>query len=508
MPESPLLHAHAIQKHFGATHALDGAELSIGRGEIHALVGENGAGKSTMIKILAGALRPDGGRILWRGQPYQPARPADARRRGIATCHQELAIAPHLTVTENVLLGQELARAGWIRRRPSAERVRALLALLEQSHIPLHLPAGRLPLAQQQFVEIARALAADAQLIVLDEPTSALTQADARHLFDRIRALRDQGVSFLYVSHFLEEVMELCDRYTVMRDGRTVDSGRVAEIGPDDLVAKMVGRRVDQLFPRPARTPGAEVLAVANLSGPGGRPAGVSLSLRAGEVVGIGGLVGSGRSELLRTIYGLLPPASGEAVLIAGDRPRPLTAGADRRIRLGLGFASEDRKNEGLALRLSLAENIGLGALGRIARIGWLSGARLRRLAIPAADALSTVYRDIGQRALDLSGGNQQKVALARLRFSQARVLLLDEPTRGIDVGSKVLIYEWLNREAAEGKAILLTSSHNPELLGICDRIGVMYRGRLVALAPRAQWTEERLLRAATLGEPPPREEG
>ena len=498
-----VLDVRNVEKNFGATRALGGASLQIRQGEVHALVGENGAGKSTMIKVLAGAHRPDSGEIHWLGQPYAPADPLAARDAGIATCHQELSIAPHLTVTENILLGQELSSAGWIRRGASRKRVEDLLHELDQASIPAGARAGSLSLAQQQFTEIARAMASQARLIILDEPTSALTRDDTHRLFALIRKLRDQGVSFLYVSHFLEELMAICDRFTVMRDGKTVAQGEIAQTSIDELVSLMVGRRMEELYPRIERTIGPPLLRSAELAGADAKPDNATFTLHEGEIIGFGGLVGSGRSELLRTLYGLRAARGGSVSIELYQNEELLHATPARRVRRGMGFASEDRKEEGLALGRSLAENIALPAMRRAARWGFINRRRLRGLARDAANQLKAVYREIEQPARDLSGGNQQKIALARLLYSEARVMLLDEPTRGVDVGSKAIIYEWLGREAKAGKAIVITSSYLPELLGVCDRIGVMYRGRIAALAPRAEWTEEKLLLAATTGANP-----
>ncbi|MCX7019353.1 MAG: sugar ABC transporter ATP-binding protein [Candidatus Sumerlaeota bacterium] len=498
-----ILEVRGLDKAFGATRALDSASLQIREDEIHALVGENGAGKSTLIKVLAGALRADAGDITWLGRRWFPPTPAAARDMGIATCHQELSIAPHLSVTENILLGQEISTAGWVCRRESRRHVIRILETLDQAHIPVDAPAGSLPISSQQLVEIARAIASNARLIILDEPTSSLTQSDAQSLFALIRRLRERGTSFLYVSHFLEEIMQLCDHYTVMSDGRTVGSGRVAGTTIDGLISMMVGRKITDLYPQTPHKQGEPLLTLSGLAGAGGKPGRTDFSVRRGEILGIGGLVGSGRSELLRAIYGLRRAQRGRVTISKYPDENMAAKSVAHRLRRGLGFASEDRKTEGLSPRQSLAENIGLSALQRAARGGWLRPRILRALAREAADSLSAVYRDIGQPVMDLSGGNQQKIALARLLFSQSDVLLLDEPTRGIDVGSKTVIYQWLGAEAARGKAIMLTSSYLPELLGMCDRIGMMCRGRLVALGPRTAWTEEKMLLAATTGANP-----
>lgn len=495
-----MLTVRDLRKSFGATAALAGSSLEVLPGEVHALVGENGAGKSTMIKVLAGAIHADSGEIHWLGNPYRPANPADARRHGIATCYQELAVVPHLTVAENILLGQELSWGGWVRSRASRQRAAAVLESLDQSRISPDARVGGLPLSAQQFVEIARAVASDARLIILDEPTSALTQSDAESLFALVRRLREQGISFLYVSHFLEEIMRLCDRYTVMNDGRTVGTGQVSDVTMDDLIAMMVGRRVEDLYPHVPHQAGDVVLDVSGLRGADGKPSGTDFRVRAGEIIGIGGLVGSGRTELLRCIYGLNAASAGDIRMSTSPDENLRHATVAKRLRRGIAFASEDRKTEGLALRLSLAENIGMSALGRVARKGWLAPRRLRSMARESANTLDAVYRNIAQPVMDLSGGNQQKIALARLLFSEARVLLLDEPTRGIDVGSKAVIYRWLGEEAARGRAVVITSSYIPELLGVCDVIGVMFRGRLVAIGPRKAWSEEKILLGATTG--------
>ncbi len=494
-----LLHVKSVHKTFGATQALVDATLEIRPGEVHALVGENGAGKSTMIKVLAGAHQADRGEILWQGEPYRVANPSQARRLGIATCYQELAIAPHMTVAENILLGQELSSGGWLNVSAGRQRAGELMESLEQGHIPLNAMCGRLPLAAQQFVEIARAIASNARLIILDEPTSALTQSDTLSLFRIVRRLRGQGISFLYVSHFLEEIMELCDRFTVMRDGRTVAAGVVAETSIDQLVSLMVGRKVEDLYPRVPHEAGEPLLGVSDLSGVKDKPGQVSFEVRRGEILGFAGLLGSGRSELLRTIYGLQHATGGQVTMSLWPQEDLAGARTSQLWQRMLGFCSEDRKSEGLALRQSLGENIALPALGRAAPGGWLRPALLRSLANDAARELSTVYRDIGQPATALSGGNQQKIALARLLFAQSQVMLLDEPTRGIDVAAKGEIFEIMNQLALQGLGVLFVSSELKEVLAMADRVLVMAKGRIVAEFRRPHLTQEAIVAASVM---------
>jgi ribose transport system ATP-binding protein len=487
-----------IRKRFGATTALDGVDFKVAPGEVHALIGENGAGKSTLMKVLSGAIRPDEGHMVLDGGPYQPADPADARRRGVAMIYQELNLARHLSVAANVMLGIEEARWGILRSRAMEARVREALSLLHHPDIAPEVPVRRLSISAQQLVEVARALVQNAGTIVFDEPTSSLTRRDTAHLFEVIGRLRSRGVSVVYISHFLEEVREISDRFTVLRDGRTVGSGEMAGTGLERIVELMVGRSVDQMFPRVAHSAGEPALEVRELEGQP-RPRKASFVLHRGEVLGVFGLVGAGRTETLRSIFGLQPVRGGrverrELGDITGIPPR-------RAIMAGLGFLSEDRKEEGLLLNRSLAENIAISDYRRLSTAGWIPGRRERAAARRLMDRLQIKARGPEARAATLSGGNQQKVAIARLLQQDAEVLLLDEPTRGIDVGSKVQIYELMGRLASEGKAILFVSSYLPELLGIADRIAVMRRGVITAVRPVAEWSEESIMLEATKGD-------
>jgi ribose transport system ATP-binding protein len=502
---APLLRVDGLEKRFGATVALDGVTVELHAGRVHALIGENGAGKSTLMNVLAGALRPDAGTIAIDGTPYRPVSPLDASRHGIALIHQELSLCPHMTVTENILMGREPARFGLIDRQQAEARARELLANFPHPELRPDRVVGRLPIAAQQVVEICRALASNARILLMDEPTSSLQRADVERLFALIGRLRAQGLGIVYISHFLEEVREIADDYTVLRDGRSVAAGGIADVTNAQLVAHMVGRPVENLFPsRAKREPGDVVLTVRDLASP---PAvrQASFELRRGEVFGIAGLMGSGRTELVRAVFGLGPIAAGEAVLCraqgTASSPRriPLvqTPGPAGRLRQGIGYLSEDRKGEGLALTMSLADNITMTRFAACARRGWLRLNEQRTQAAAWIRALGVRARTPDQPASTLSGGNQQKVALARLLHQQADVLLLDEPTRGIDIGSKAQIYEVVARAADEGRAVLMVSSYLPELFGLCDRLAVMSRGRLSPARPIDEWTPESVLHAA-----------
>ncbi len=487
-----------IHKSFGPVQALRGVSMEAHPGEVHALIGENGAGKSTLMKVLAGVYRPDRGEMWLDGERYEPYSPLDGRRAGISMIYQELVLAPHLTVEENVTLGAERSRLGWL--RPRTEEVREVLGWLGQEGID---PAERvraLSIGKQQLVEIARALLLNARVVVMDEPTSSLAAADTRALFEVIRRLRDRGVAVIYISHFLEEVREICDRYTVIRDGETVSSGRVEDTSIDKLIEDMVGRTVEELFPSRKHEMGEEVLRVDSLSARVGYPDGISFSLRRGEILGIAGLVGAGRSKAVRTIFGLESAGDG-SIGISGKpalKAAYLTPG--RALQEGIDLLSENRKDEGLALGLPLTANLTLSDLKRYTRRGLLNLRRERSDARKWIQALGIRTRDEEQPAVELSGGNQQKVCLARLLNQDNDILFLDEPTRGIDIGSKAEIYRLIHRLAERRKAIVMISSYLPELLGVCDTIGVMYRGRLSAVRPVDAWTEQSIMRFATSG--------
>jgi ribose transport system ATP-binding protein len=408
--------------------------------------------------------------------------------------YQELTLAPHLSAAENIVLGREPAKIGWIssaERRRTAERV---LAQLGHESLPLDRPVATLTTAEQQIVEIARALVGNPRILILDEPTSSLTRADTIRLFSVLGRLREAGVSIVYISHFLEECREVADRYTVLRDGRSVGTGFMADTTVQEIIRLMVGREVDEVYPQRTPTIGEPVFKVERLVGTP-KPRGVSFELRQGEILGLAGLVGAGRTETVRTAFGLDRLASGLVVVKGREvgRPKPR-----RQIRAGIGFLSEDRKVEGLMVDQSLADNLILSDFRPVSRLGVLSARGVRQATNRWIDRLGIVVRDANQSVGELSGGNQQKVLLARLLHQDADVLLLDEPTRGVDVGSKIEIYDLIGDLAAKGAAVLFVSSYLPELLGVCDRIGVMHRGRLVEIREAAAWDEHEIIRVAS----------
>jgi ribose transport system ATP-binding protein len=489
---SVILKMAGVRKRFGATQALRGVDLEARAGEVLALIGENGAGKSTLMKVLSGAHRPDDGKMELLGRPYAPSGPQQARFQGVAMIYQELNLAPHLSVEDNILLGQERRRLGWLNRRSGRIAAKEALARLGHEQLDVRAPVERLSVGLQQVVEIARALASKAKAIVFDEPTSSLSRHDVERLFAAIRKLRGEGLAIIYISHFLEEIRQICDRFLVLRDGQTVGGGEVAAATDAQIVAMMVGRSVGDLFPHVEHKPGEVLLSVDGLSGRR-LPREVSLQLRRGEILGIAGLVGAGRTELLRSLFALDPVRAGN-VRIAAVAP---SATPRARIRAGLGMVSEDRKREGLAQQRSIADNMTYSRLAPYSRFGWLNLRRREKVVQQWIDRMAIKARSPRQPVVELSGGTQQKVAIARVLHQEADVLLLDEPTRGIDVGTKAEIYRLIGELAAAGKAVVFVSSYLPELLATCDRVGVMSRGQLREIRPANEWTEEEVLACA-----------
>lgn len=493
---------HGLVKRFGATLALDGVALDARAGEVLALVGENGAGKSTLMKVLAGALEPDAGRMELDGAPYAPRSPLEARERGVAMIHQELALAPHLSVAENVLLGAEPQRIGLVDWRSLHERAHAALTQLGRGELDVRRRVGDLAPAERQLVEIARAVAFEARVVVLDEPTSSLGREDVARLAELLVRLRERGAAVIYISHVMEEIFAFAQRYCVLRDGRSVASGACADSSPRELVAAMVGREVAQLTPRPAQqgaAPAGEVIARLNSLRGERLPREATLELRRGEVLGIAGLVGAGRTELLRALMGLERVVSGELRVLELSGARA----PHERWEQGVGMLSEDRKSEGLALGLSIAANLGLPRLERFTRAGRFDAGALERSAAEWIERVRVKCAGPRQAIGELSGGNQQKVALARLLAADVDIALLDEPTRGVDVAAKAEIYALIDRFARRGerqRAVLVVSSYLPELLGLCDRIAVMERGVLHPARAAAELDERTLLAQATGG--------
>ena len=486
-----------VQKRFGGVVALGGVDLELRSGEVHALLGENGAGKSTLMKVLSGAITPDGGECRLRGERYAPAGPVDALALGVAMIYQELNLAPDLSVAENILLGREPRGAfGWIKSTEAEEKVSRALSALGGGELRADTLVKDLGPGQRQLVEIARALVEEAQIIVLDEPTSSLSAEDTARLFEVVRKLTQRGVAVVYISHFLEEVREIGERFTVLRDGVTVGTGAVSESSLDELVSLMAGRSLDEFFPTVPHEAGEVVLELDELRGQS-LPQRASLSLRRGEILGVAGLVGAGRTELMRALFALDPIRSGE-VRIAGVKA--VAKSPRERLGQGVGLLSEDRKGEGLALDLDLATNATLSHMSPFSPGGWIKPAARAAAVTQWIERLGIRCTGPSQRTGDLSGGNQQKVALARLLHHDVDVLLLDEPTRGVDVAAKVEVYRVIGELAAAGKAVLVVSSYLPELFGICDRLCVMHRGVLGEARPVSEWTDTEVMSEATRG--------
>ncbi len=488
-----LLSVRGIVKSFPGVRALDGVDLDVEPGEVHCLLGQNGAGKSTLIKVLAGAHQPDTGEITWQGEPVSLGSPVDALRLGIATMYQELDLVPGLSVADNIFLGHERARFGFTRISQARDEAARLMARLGHPGIRPSTEVGKLSAAGQQLVSMARALAHDARLLVMDEPTAALAGEEVDNLFRIVGELTADGVAVVYISHRLEELRRIGHRVTVLKDGRTVGTGLDARTTPTaDLVALMAGRKVETVFgPRHeghAKT--TPVLEVANLARTG-EFEDVSFTVHAGEVVGIAGLVGSGRSELLETIFGARKADRG-TVAVQGKPLRP--GSVLNAVKAGIGLAPEERKSQGLLLDLPVVHNVTLASLGRYAKLGFTerarelddAGASLRRLDLRPADPRRIVRT--------LSGGNQQKAVLARWLVRGCRVLLLDEPTRGVDVGARAELYRLIDELAATGVAIVLVSSEIPEVLGLSDRVLVLREGRVLADRPSGGLTEAEVL--------------
>lgn len=507
-PAAPLLCIDAVGKDYTAT-VLDGITLALNAGEVLALTGENGAGKSTLSKIVCGLESATRGGMRLAGETYAPASRREAERLGVRMVMQELGLVPTLTVAENLLMGRLPHRAGWLRRDALHTAARAQLTKIGLDSIDPATPVSQLGIGQQQMVEIARNLQDDTRILVLDEPTAMLTPRETTYLFDQIARLTARGVAIVYVSHRLEELRRIADRVAVLRDGRLVDARPMAGMSEDDLVQRMVGRSVSDLEHRPRRTAGPVVMS-AQAIGRGSAVQDVSLELRAGEVFGIAGLVGSGRTELVRLLFGADRADRGSVTLHSSPDtdPRVLPRGFAspmQAIAAGVGLVTEDRKSQGLLLGQSIRVNATLSDLSAISRAGWLQRAQENRLVQGFVQTLGIRCLSPEQPVGTLSGGNQQKVVFARWLHREGRVLLLDEPTRGVDVGARAELYGELDRMAASGRALLMVSSDLRELMAMADRIGVMSAGRLVAVFERGQWSEQSLL-AAAFSEPGGRE--
>lgn len=490
----PLLRADEISKSYDAVRALRDVSFDLRAGEVHALVGENGAGKSTLIKIITGATRPDHGKIFLRDRFLEDHSPRAARQLGIAAIYQQPALFPALSVAENIALGLEeqgfWSRVSWRARRQRARD------LLERVGARIHpeAEAGALSMPEQQLVEIARALGADARVLIMDEPTASLSEREIKNLHHVIRQLREQGVGIIYISHRLEELTKIADRVTVLRDGQVIETRGMKGVTREELIQLMVGRELSAVFPKRAAIPGEIVLQLRNVGCESAGIRDVSLTVRGGEVVALAGLVGSGRTELARTIFGLTPSESGE-IRVKGTSIR--IAGPSDAIGYGIAYVPEDRRRHGIVPDLPISSNITLAILSRLSRRGALdfaeetriAGEYLRRLRIKAPSLHSAVAT--------LSGGNQQKVALSRWLATNPSVLILDEPTQGIDIGTKAEIHALIGHLAAQGMAVLMISSELPEVIGMSDRVAVMRAGKIAGVLERAEATQEAILNLA-----------
>jgi rhamnose transport system ATP-binding protein len=485
-----------VSKRYGPIQALEDVALELRAGEVHCVAGENGAGKSTLIKILTGAVQRDSGTYLIEGRELGDPSPAEARDAGIGVVYQELSLLPDLTVGENLLMGRLPARRGVTRPGELRKRARGMLERVGLDWLDPGTSVAETSLAVRQLVEIAKVLGQNPRVLIFDEPTTALSESETKALLARIHSLRDEGHAVMYVSHHLEEMFEIGDRVTILRDGKLARTARMNELDHDGLIASMVGRKIENLYPHAQREIGAPRLRLAGLQ-PAGAPEPIDLEVRAGEIVGIAGLLGSGRSELLRALFGADPVAGGH-IEIDGKK---VTPGNPRRaVQAGLGLLTEDRKQLGLLLELSIRENASLAHLDEISRFWVVDRKKERNLVDHYLGGLKLRAGSWEQPVSSLSGGNQQKVLLARWLATHAKVLLFDEPTKGVDVGAKSEIYKVIGDLAAEGLGVIVVSSYLPEVLGLADRVVVMREGGVAGELPAAGTTEEDVLRLASPG--------
>ncbi len=494
MLQEVLLKMTGITKRFPGVLALDNVNLSIRQGEVHALLGENGAGKSTLMKILAGAYTRDAGEIELYSKKAEIDTPKKAEDLGIATIYQELNLIPALSVAENIFMGHytmgNKIHIDWKRMNKEAQRI---LKELEMDIDPA-VNISTLGIAQQQMIEVARALSHEARIIIMDEPTAPLTNRETENLFKIIQKLKENNVSIIYISHRLEEVKQVCDRATIMRDGKTIAEVNVEDVSIDDIIRHMVGRELKEKFPRIDKRIGSERFRVEGITSDHGVQD-VSFRINSGEILCIGGLVGAGRTETARAVFGLDPTSKGKVFV---DGKECVIRNANDAIAAGIGFVTEDRKGEGLVLKMGVGGNITLSSLKKFENHGHLNHKHEKRTVSDYVNKLGIKTPSLEQKAESLSGGNQQKVVLAKWMLSDCKVLIFDEPTRGIDVGAKIEVYNIINELAKEGKAIMVITSEIPELLGICDSILIMARGRVSGILTKEEANQEKVMLLAT----------
>ncbi len=495
---TPLLQMRGISKRYPGVVALDNVDFEVLPGEVHALCGENGAGKSTLMKILAGAETKDQGEILINGKPAHIASPQDAMDLGVNIIYQEFNLVPHLSAAENIYLGREPGAAipGFINFKKLYGDAQAVMDSLGVQ-VDVRQEVSRLSVAQQQMVEIAKATSRNSVIIAMDEPSATLTDHELQNLFELIKGLRERGVGIVYISHRMEEIFSICDRVTVFRDGHYIATKRIEETDRDDVIRMMVGRELKESIPKRPAPVGEPVLEVRGLTRKGVFED-VSFTVRSGEIVGIGGLVGAGRTEVARAIFGADPIDSGE-ILLNGKPVHPRSP--REAIGLGIGLVPEDRKQLGLILNMVVRENTTLANLDALTKLGFVDRGREREVSEQYSKDLRIRTPSIEQEVRNLSGGNQQKVVLAKWLFTDSKLLIFDEPTRGIDVGAKIEIYELMNELVAKGAAMIMISSELPELLGMSDRMLVMHEGRLAGELSREEATQEKVMQLATGGE-------
>ncbi len=489
----PVIKIEHISKSFGGVQALKGVNFEVYAGEVHALLGENGAGKSTLIKIMTGVEQPDQGQIFLEGKPVHFSNTRSAQTHGIAAIYQEPSLFPDLDIAENILVGRQPNNRWGVDWKRMYREAGALLEELGLSLDP-RIKARELSVAQQQLVEIARALSINARVLIMDEPTSSLTQGEVDELFKIVRRLRSSGTAIVFISHRLEELFAIADRVTTLRDGSYVGTRPMNDVSTEDLIRMMVGRNLDQLFPKQVGEVGEVILQVEGLSVEGNFSE-VSFELRRGEILGMAGLIGAGRTNVARAIFGVEPATSGTIRL---DNQVVAINSPEKAMGLGIGYVPEDRKEHGLVLDMSIANNITLPLISKFARLGWLNKKRELQAARESSLQLEVKMAGVAQKVGQLSGGNQQKVVLAKWLGTKPRILILDEPTRGIDVGTKAAVHQLMSDLAGQGMAILMISSELPEVLGMSDRILVMRSGRLTGHFSRAEATPEKLMAAAT----------